>query len=298
MFIDQEVSSAVGYKIESVGPFAIQVVAPEPGQYIVDLSINMLRALVREHHLVVVRGFANFQSAEALTHYCAKWGTVSKWPFGTVLELIEQENPADHIFDSNYVPLHWDGMYRSHIPEFQIFQCVSAPGKNQGGRTTFSNTVAVLASATRQQRALWGKITGSYHRKMAFYESKVTSPIITPHPVAGFPVIRYNEPTPENDETFINRPTLEFTGISDKEIATFHCDLREAFYAPEHFYAHAWREGDLVIADNYTLLHGREAFTSGAPRHLRRVHVLGDPPFANPGLVEHVEPKLNQLEGS
>ncbi|MGH3312603.1 MAG: hypothetical protein ACRDP3_18815 [Streptomyces sp.] len=40
----------------------------------------------------------------------------------------------------------------------------------------------------------------------------------------------------------------------------------------------------VVIADNYTLLHGREAFTSRAPRHLRRVHVLGEPALENPAL--------------
>jgi L-tyrosine isonitrile desaturase/decarboxylase len=40
-----------------------------------------------------------------------------------------------------------------------------------------------------------------------------------------------------------------------------------------------------VIADNYTLLHGRTAFTVKVPRHLRRVHVLGDPPLDNPALV-------------
>ena len=70
----------------------------------------------------------------------------------------------------------------------------------------------------------------------------------------------------------------------DTEAASFHRELREALYAPECLYAHAWQAGDLVVADNYSLLHGREAFTSGAPRHLQRVHVLGDPPFDNPGL--------------
>ncbi|MDF5900390.1 4-hydroxyphenylacetate 3-hydroxylase N-terminal domain-containing protein [Pseudomonas aeruginosa] len=42
-------------------------------------------------------------------------------------------------------------------------------------------------------------------------------------------------------------------------------------YHPQAHYAHRWRSDDLVIADNRTLLHGREAFVHRAPRHLRRV---------------------------
>jgi alpha-ketoglutarate-dependent taurine dioxygenase len=73
-------------------------------------------------------------------------------------------------------------------------------------------------------------------------------------------------------------------GIPPGQIPHFCHSLRKTLYNPHHLYAHAWQTGDVVIADNYTLLHGREAFTSGASRHLRRVHILGDPPLHNPAL--------------
>jgi hypothetical protein len=60
--------------------------------------------------------------------------------------------------------------------------------------------------------------------------------------------------------------------------------LRDALYDAQHCYAHAWQAGDLVVADNYTLLHGREPYARKCGRHLRRVHVLGDPPLMNPAL--------------
>ncbi|MBY0371772.1 TauD/TfdA family dioxygenase, partial [bacterium] len=169
----------------------------------------------------------------------------------------------------------------------QIFHCVSAPQGGQGGRTTFSNTTIALAKSKPRVRALWNKVTGVYHRKMEYYDSKTVAPIITVHPTRGFPVIRYNEPPRENDASFINHPELVFHGVNDAEAADFHKSLREALYAPECFYAHSWQTGDIVVSDNYTLLHGREAFTSGASRHLRRVHVLGQPPLNNPHLVSH-----------
>ncbi|WP_394827816.1 TauD/TfdA dioxygenase family protein [Pendulispora albinea] len=277
----------MNYETVPVAPFGIMVCATGAMRDAAELPIAALRELVRRHHLLVVRGFAPFASSDAFADYCGRWGAVSVWPFGKVLELIEQEAPQDHIFDNNYVPLHWDGMYRPQVPELQIFHCASAPLAGQGGRTTFSNTVLALENAPRAARELWEKVTGVYHRKMEYYDSKTISPIVTRHPDRGFPVIRYNEPPREGDSTFVNRPTLAFTGVSDEELAEFHRSLREALYAKANFYAHPWREGDLVISDNYTLLHGREAFVSRAPRHLQRVHVLGDPPLDNPGLVAY-----------
>jgi alpha-ketoglutarate-dependent taurine dioxygenase len=144
-----------------------------------------------------------------------------------------------------------------------------------------------LENATTQSRALWEKVTGSYQRKMAFYNSTTISPVIDYHPQRGFPVIRYNEPPNEGFGNFLNPPTLEFNGVSPEELIEFHRSLREALYSPKNFYAHEWQEGDVVVADNFSLLHGRESFETKAPRHLRRVHVLSNPPLDNPRLVSH-----------
>ena len=252
-----------------------------------DLDVNHLRAIVSREHLVVLRGFRTFQNTEAFSTYCETWGEISIWPFGKVLELIEQANPEDHIFDNNYVPLHWDGMYRPQIPELQIFHCVDAPLSGQGGRTTFSNTRLALKHASSETKKLWHKVTGIYQRKMAFYHSKTVSPIINQHPYKNFSVIRYNEPPSTDNGHFVNPPDLEFTGVELEELEKFHQSLKQALYAPENFYAHTWQPGDIVIADNFTLLHGREAFVSKSPRYIQRVHILSHPPFDNPGLESY-----------
>ncbi len=269
-------------EVEAVG---VWIRAVHPRDDVLELDVDMLRELFAREHLIVLRGFRTFGSAEDFAAYCERFGAISVWPFGKVLELLERSNPEDHIFDNNYVPLHWDGMYRPQVPEFQIFHCVSAPGVEQGGRTTFSNTMLALENAPASSRALWGKVTGTYQRKMEFYDSTTVSPIITEHPRRGFPVIRYNEPPSAGFGNFVNPPTLAFSGADD--VAEVHRTLREALYAPGNFYAHTWSQGDIVIADNYSLLHGREAFETKAPRHLRRVHVLGNPPLDNPALVSH-----------
>ena len=119
----------------------------------------------------------------------------------------------------------------------------------------------MLRDADPGQRELWEKVTGIYRRKMEFYDSEAVSPVVTTH------------------------PDLEFTGLPEDRLAEFHDTLTAALHDPRHLYAHDWRTGDLVVADNYTLLHGREAFTTRSPRHLQRVHVLGEPALDNPALV-------------
>lgn len=274
-------------KISRVEPFGLCIEPEQAGDDIRNLSVDRLRELVWNQRLIVLRGFKTFTGAEDFANYCERWGQISVWPFGKVLELVEQNNPEDHIFDNNYVPLHWDGMYRPQVPEFQVFHCVKAPLAGQGGRTSFSNTVLALENASEPAKELWKKVTGSYQRKMEFYDSQMVSPVVDEHALRGFPVIRYNEPPAAGFGNFLNPPTLEFTGVSADEIAEFHRTLREALYAPQNFYAHEWQEGDIVVADNFSLLHGREGFVTKAPRHLRRVHVLSNPPLDNPRLVSH-----------
>ncbi|CSB87532.1 PvcB protein [Vibrio cholerae] len=46
-----------------------------------------------------------------------------------------------------------------------------------------------------------------------------------------------------------------------------------------------------MITDNFSLLHGREGFTSHTPRHIRRVQVLSNPPYNNPSLESYQCPQ-------
>ena len=116
--------------------------------------------------------------------------------------------------------------------------------------------------------------------------SVTVAPVIDTHPFRGYPVIRYNEP-PFDEGAFLNPPDLAFSGLHDSEKGELFRSLHDALRARANLYAHAWQSGDVVIADNFSLLHGREAFETRAPRHIQRVHVLSTPPLQNPRLVSY-----------
>jgi alpha-ketoglutarate-dependent taurine dioxygenase len=95
--------------------------------------------------------------------------------------------------------------------------------------------------------------------------------------------MRYQESVPDNID-YLNRPRVQFHDVPAECVAEIEQTLRDALHDPHNCYAHFWQAGDVVVADNYTLLHGREAYAGGCGRHLRRVHVLGDPPLINTAL--------------
>ena len=52
-------------------------------------------------------------------------------------------------------------------------------------------------------------------------------------------------------------------------------ELSAACALPGAVLLHRWEAGDVVVADNHALLHGRLAFAGGEKRHIRRVNVHG-----------------------
>lgn len=272
------------FDVEGISPYGVMIRPRMASAVPTEVPVSVARELAREHHLLVLRGFDPFPGPEELARYAESWGQVFTWSFGAVLELVEHERPADHVFDNTAVTFHWDGMFVEQIPEFQIFHCVSALADEQGGRTIFCDTTRVLTRACPATRTLWAGLTLTYRvAKESHYGGTATSPLVVEHPNCGFPTMRYLEPVPD-DIDYLNRPRVEFHDVPAEHVAGIEQQLRDALYDPDHCYAHTWQAGDVVVADNYTLLHGREPYASECGRHLRRVHVLGDPPLMNPAL--------------
>jgi alpha-ketoglutarate-dependent taurine dioxygenase len=257
------------------------VVARRHDQPIQSLPPAWFKDRVREHRLLLLRGFAPFPGPEELSGYCATWGELMLWSFGSVLELVEHAEPTDHIFDSSCVPFHWDGMYTKQLPAYQFFHCIEAADASDGGRTIFCDSSRIWADADPVTRARWKNMVVTYTiDKKVHYGGQVTAPLVCAHPVDGSPVLRFNEPPPAGIR-FLNRPSFRFEGLSPDAADTFVEEMRSLLYSPRYMYSHEWKTGDMVVADNYVLLHGRTAFTSRAPRHIRRVHILGAPPKAS-----------------
>lgn len=259
-------------ELRPLSPFGCVVTSPGNGD-LRSVAIDRLRELALRHRVVVLRGF-NLLAEADLVEYCSAWGNLLRWNFGVVFNLREHQEPKNYLFTSGNVPYHWDGAFAEAVPSFQFFQCLDAPPADAGGETLFCDTIRVWDDAPETLKDTWSKTSIDYTtEKVAHYGGRITAPLVSNHPRLGCKTLRYAEPP--NDQTArLNELTLDVHGVEPEQVGPFLSDLHARLYDARHCYAHAWNAGDVLIADNHALLHGRNAFRSGSPRHLQRVHIL------------------------
>lgn len=273
MMLSTSYQESMPLTVKPLSPFGGLLEATEHQSDIRQLPIVQLRQLIWDHRLIVLRGFSLFERDE-LSSYCQRWGELLTWNFGTVLDLIVQQNPENYLFTNGNVPFHWDGAFAKAVPSFLFFQCLKAPAAGNGGESLFCDTTRVLQNASPEQREIWQKIDITYRtEKVAHYGGKITAPLVSKHLITGSPTLRFAEPL--NDESVhLNPLFLEVLGLPPEKHDQFLSDLIARLYLPQNCFAHEWQEGDILVADNHALLHGRNPFLSDSPRHLQRVHIL------------------------
>ena len=264
--------------------FGALITPADPAMDCRDIAVEQLRALVGHSKLVVLRGFANRFSGKEIADYARRLGPIMTGSYGDVLDLFEKES-RDGIFDSLSLPLHWDGMYMPTVPEFQMFNCVDAGPLNTGGETVFFDTVGLLEKADASVLDNWRAIeTTSRIAAVSHYGGCVRSALVVEHPRHHVPTLRYS-PAGEDTAGFRNPHTVVHEGLDQSSMDESVAELHRCLAHPAHRYEHTWRTGDVLIADNLALLHGRNAFVHGSSRHLQRVHVHADPVLVNSGFI-------------
>ncbi len=234
-----------------------------------DLDVAQVKAWVATHRVLVLRGLAALPP-EALAAASRRLGPLQPWPFGSVHELKRDPKPDNYLYTEHEVPLHWDGAFAGLAPHYLVFRCVEAPPPGAGGETVFVDTIGVLGRADEARRARWSRARVRYTtEKKAHYGGTFVASVLAHHPTLGVPVIRYAEPVDD-----LNPVSVEPLDLSAVAGAALMEELREALYDPAVLLALPWSNGDVVLADNHALLHGRRAFLADAPRHLLRVNVL------------------------
>lgn len=249
-----------------LSPFGARVDVT-PGTRLDELPVAQLKAWVDVHKVVLLRGLSE-EPPHLLAKASRRLGPLQPWPFGSVHELKQVARTENYLYTAHAVPLHWDGAFADAVPHYLVFECLAAP--ESGGETVFVDTARVLANATAEQRARWAKARVRYTtEKKAHYGGTFTANVIARHPTLGTQVIRFAEPVVDLNPVEVT-PVAMDASHGDALVR----ELSTALAAEDATLALPWKPGDFVLADNHALLHGRRAFTDGAPRHIYRVNVL------------------------
>jgi alpha-ketoglutarate-dependent taurine dioxygenase len=257
------------WKTRELSPFGLEVAAAEKATSLEEIDTATLKNWIARSRYVLLRGFAPL-STESMTRLALTLGSTLEWEFGAVNELVVKPDAKNYIYTSGAVPFHWDGAFIGKIPHYILFSCEVAPPEASGGETIFCDGARLLRGASPRQLALWRATSITYSTdKVVHYGGSFTSPMITRHPVSGEETLRFAEPVHD-----LNPVKLEIRDMTPPQRDALVAVMAALLRSPDYCVAHAWRAGDVLIADNHALLHGRNAFVHAALRHIRRINIL------------------------
>lgn len=257
--------------IEPLAPFGAVIHVAE-GTSFGALPVDDIHAWVREHRVVVLRGLRAPERME-LPLDARRLGPLQAWRFGSIHELEVKPDTTNYLYTDRAVPLHWDGAFAGEAPQYLVFHCLEAPAG--GGETEFVDTSRVWSKLDEADRDRFRALSFRYStEKKAHYGGSFTSPLVVEHETRGDAVLRFAEPVDD-----LNAVRVDAEGLDPLASAETIGRVRRALRDPDAILAHPWMPGDVVIADNLGLLHGRRAFPHAAdgrvePRRIRRVNVL------------------------
>jgi len=170
---------------------------------------------------------------------------------------------------------HSDGSYKDQPIRYSILNAVTAVG--YGGETQYADLRAAYDSLDASTRALiadkvgvfWShntrdllRIPDSEDERNAF--PKVRWPLVRTHPGSGREVL------------WCDSKVTAIEGMSVPEGRALAHELIEHIGQREHVYSHKWQPGDLVMADNRTVVHRGRRFDHAERREMRRVETTDD----------------------
>lgn len=256
------------FETEALAPFGLVVRVPE-GTDFSELPEVQLHAWLAEHRVIVVRGLRSFEKAE-MPRQARRLGPLLAWPFGAINELVPSPDAKNYLYTNRDVPLHWDGAFVGKVPRYLFFHCLEAPNI-RGGETVFVDTARVWKHADEATRDRWRALTFRYATdRVVHYGGAFEARVVASHPYTHETVLRFAEPVDD-----LNAVTVTARDLGPLDSARMITELRGALADERAVLLHAWQQGDVVIADNRALLHGRRAFDGGERRHIRRINVLG-----------------------
>lgn len=148
---------------------------------------------------------------------------------------------------------HSDGSFRREGTPISIWHLVAQP--QAGGETLFTD----LREA---YRAFPDDRKSSINSLITIHRNGVMHPLVIRHPATREPSLYFNVGL-----------TGGVIGLANEEFAALRVDLDEHLSRGGATYTHHWREGDVVIADNFRIAHRATLISTAQRRILDRTTV-------------------------
>ena len=232
-------------------------------------------------------GFVIIKNVPTYDNFIVKFansiGSVRRTNFGEHFNVKFKPDPNDLAYTSLALAPHTDNPYRNPVPCIQLLHCVES--KVHGGLSTLVDGLTVTEDLKSNHPEFY-KILTEIKVKFKFIDKDVVlenwSPLIELSDEKKFKQVRFS-------------PRLDFVPILDKEKLDLYYKARkklsEMYNSDKYKIEFKLSDKDLIMMDNYRLLHGRTAYqTSEGERFLQGCYIDYD---STEGKLRHLKRKFN-----
>jgi alpha-ketoglutarate-dependent taurine dioxygenase len=246
-----------------------------------------------KNHLVVIKGLEGLTTSQHVA-FGKQYGSLEvplpntvthpTEPFVEVLKRTGDEDIYSHTVESNQRPAvrkpssfywHADRSFLQRPSLTTVTHLVTAP--HQQGDTEFFNTDLAYTSLDKMEQDVLDGITGIH--SYAYYHEILSGEVYSAeeieqkklqYPPVEHPMIQEH---PVTGETVLYISPLTLSGFTDpkrgEEASEIIHNMLNTY--TEAFHSHVWNEGDIVVWDNYGVLH--RGSPSRGKRELQRLTV-------------------------
>jgi alpha-ketoglutarate-dependent taurine dioxygenase len=250
-----------------------------------NVHMQKVRSLAEKCSPVILRGFTDTNDERTFIAKAYDAGEVLPWTFGVMQKVRDsgrQDRLANNVVSSEAMPMHYDGMFKfmnKKDPETGVESSVSCPPRFQyftaktpsppgSGYTLFASSRLFFQHLpAKYSEEKLRKITWDC-KNSGFWDNHMKNlPLIVSHPTTGAPCVRWHEPWPMWKTKFahcvinIENGPQQYKQLVDQMLY----DRRVCLYW-------TWEQGDVLVSDNFSMLHTRTAFEGDSDRELWRIH--------------------------
>jgi gamma-butyrobetaine dioxygenase len=232
-------------------------------------------------------GFVVIKNVPTDNNYIVKFansiGSVRRTNFGEYFDVKSKPDPNDLAYTSLGLTPHTDNPYRNPVPCIQILHCIE--NEVNGGYSTLVDGFTVTEDLKKENPDFY-KILTEVKVKFKFIDNEVIleawSRLIELDENQNFKQVRFS-------------PRLDFVPMLDKENLDLFYRARkkisEMYNSEKYKIEFKLMPKDLLMMDNYRLLHGRTAYeTKDGKRFLKGCYIDYD---STEGKIRHLKRKFN-----
>ena len=234
-----------------------------------------------QYGFVIIKNVPNNENF--IIKFANSIGSVRRTNFGECFNVKSKPDPNDLAYTSLALAPHTDNPYRNPVPCIQLLHCIKS--NVSGGLSTLVDGLTVTDDLKKENPKYY-KILTEVNVKFKFIDKDVVlenwSPLIELNNDKSFKQVRFS-------------PRLDFVPIIDKDKLDIFYKARkrlsEMYNSEKYRIEFKLENEDLIMMDNYRLLHGRTAYeVNDGERFLQGCYIDYD---STEGKLRHLKRKFN-----